>query len=128
METSCQLRSQSLKFFPSRLAMYFAILATASCSSVPKTQYVLELGGVQDISCEITNDKVTVGTFVVPATINLGSNVGNIEANCSLDDTSVNAAMSLSVSDCRDQIVVKGSCSRLTGSVGSVEVVIRKAN
>ena len=108
-------------------ATHVAFLVVASCSSVPKPEYILELGGVQNSSCEVTNDKVLVGTFVVPATINLGSNVGDIEASCVLDDTPVSANILIPKPDCRDQIIVKGPCSQPTASVGSVEIVIRQS-
>jgi len=97
------------------------------CSNIPNREYVLELTGTPSTQCEITNDEKVVGTFTVPSTVNLGSEVGKIEANCIMNNKTVVAKVKAADAHCQDQLVVKGTCPKQTSAVDSVEIIVRQS-
>ena len=106
------------------LALFTLLMA---CSNISNREYVLELTGKPSAQCEITNDQKVIGTFTVPSTINLGSEVGKVEANCTMNNKTVITKVEAADAQCQDQIVVKGPCPRPTAAVESVEIIIRQS-
>jgi len=111
-----------------KIALYTALwILVSGCTGLSKHTYELELTGRASTECEITNDQKVVGTFSVPSTINLGSEVGKIEANCTMHNKTVVSTVQAADGQCQDQIVVKGPCPKTTSIVESVEIIIRQA-
>ena len=107
------------------------LLMLAACSNTPRNiphkEYLLELSGNPGTQCEITNDQEIIGTFTIPTTVSLGSNVGTIEANCTIDNKTVVATAQAADAQCHDKLVVKGPCPKSISTVESVEIVIRQS-
>lgn len=127
-----RMLSQSIpKFFfhycPLLGGAWLAMIMTTSCSFTPKTQYLLKLEGAPNTSCKITKDHTRIGTYIVPSTVDLGTSIGTIEAACRLGNDPIHAKIRVSETECRDQLVVKGPCSKRTTGVESVEIIVRKA-
>ena len=99
----------------------------SACTSVQTKSYILELTGKPSTQCEITNDQKVVGTFTVPSTVNLGSEVGKVEANCTINNKTVVSKIQTVKAQCQDQLVVKGPCPKPTSTVESVEIIIRQS-
>lgn len=101
-------------------------ILTSGCS-YPFNLYRLELTGKPDAQCKITSNQRVVGTFTVPSSVNLGSKVGKLEANCTLNNKSVVSKIQSADAQCQDQLVVKGPCPKPTAKVESVEIIIRQS-
>ena len=111
----------------SKLTILGGLVFLCACASVQTQNYVLELDGRPSTQCEITNDRKFIGTFTVPSTVNLGSEVGNVEANCTINNKTVVSKIQVADSRCQDQLVVKGPCPKPTSTVESVEIIIRQS-
>ena len=98
-----------------------------ACASVQAPFYVVELTGKPSAKCEITNDQKIIGTFTVPSTVNLGSEVGTVEANCTMNNETVGSKIQAADGQCQDQLVVKGPCPKPTSTVESVEIIIKQS-
>lgn len=106
------------------LALFTLLMA---CSNISNREYVLELTGKPSAQCEITNDQKVVGTFSVPSTVNLGSEVGKMEANCTINNKTIGSKIQAAGDQCQDQLVVKGRCPKPTSKVESVEIIIKRS-
>ena len=80
------------------LALFTLLIA---CSNISNREYVLELTGKPSAQCEITNDQKVVGTFTVPSTVNLGSEVGTVEANCTMNNETVGSKIQAADGQCK---------------------------
>lgn len=103
------------------------LLMLYACTNIPHKEYLLELTGKPSTKCEITNDQKVVGTFTVPSTVNLGLEVGTVEANCTINNKTVVSKIQTANAQCQDQLVVKGPCPKATSTVESVEIIIRQS-
>ena len=104
------------------------LLILSACSHIPSREYSLRLNGTSGIQCKIFNDEKVTGTFIVPTTVHLGSKIGQIKADCRLDDKDVIFAIKSSNLDCRDQLVVKGPCPTAPATIEPVEIIIERSN
>jgi len=77
--------------------------------------------------CEITNEQKVIGTFTVPSIVKLGSEVGKIEAKCTINNKTVALKIQAADHQCQDQLVVKGPCTKPTAKFESVEIIIRQS-
>ena len=111
----------------SKVTILGCLAFLSACASVQTKNYVLELTGKPSTQCEITNDQKVVGTFTVPSTINFGSRVGIIEANCTLNNMTIVSQIQAADAQCQEQLVAKGPCPKPTSTVGSVEIIIRQS-
>lgn len=102
-------------------------LPMLSCSLIPEAHYVLAITGKPSTQCEITHDQKIIGTFAVPSTVNLGPEVGKVEANCTINNKTVVSKIQTVNAQCQDQLVVKGPCPKPTSTVESVEIIIRQS-
>lgn len=109
----------------SKLTIFGGLAFLCACASVQTQNYVLELDGRPSTQCEITNDRKFIGTFTVPSTVNIGSEVGKVEANCTINNKTVVSNIQAADARCQDQMVVKGPCPKSTSTFESVEIVIR---
>jgi len=103
------------------------LLMLCACTNIPHKEYLLELTGKPSTQCEITHDQKIIGTFTVPSTVNLGSEVGTVEANCTINNTTVVSKIQAADAHCQDQLVVKGTCPKQTSAVDSVEIIVRQS-
>ena len=111
-----------------KIAFYTALsLLISGCMGLSNRTYQLELTGKPSTQCEITNDQKVIGTFPVPSTINLGSEVGKVEAKCTINDKTIVSKIQTADRQCQDQLVVKGPCPKPTSTVESVEIIIRQS-
>ena len=111
----------------SKLTVLGSLAFLYACASVQTQNYLLELTGKPSAQCEITNDQKVIGTFTVPSTINLGSEVGNVEANCTMNNKTVVSKIQAANAQCQDQLVVKGPCPKPNSTVESVEIIVRQS-
>jgi hypothetical protein len=135
-----------------RFTLIYLLSLTSACSMFqnknsfpPKQQQLIELTGKPNTTCEVLINQKSLGIFTVPATINLGSITGKLEAKCTLDgfvivpqirsDNHIDIDAEPAIRnegepkprDCQDQLVVKGPCTRTTSTVESVEIIIRQS-
>lgn len=99
----------------------------SGCAGLSNHTYELELTGKPSTQCKITHDQEIIGTFTVPSTVKLGSEVGTVEANCTINNKTVVSKIQAANAQCQDQIVVKGPCPKPTSTVESVEIIIRQS-
>ena len=111
----------------SSLLFLMIFINLVGCASQTQVYYLLELKGNPDARCEVLNDKKIIGTFTVPSTVNLGSKVGKVEANCTLNNKTIVSKIQAADAQCQDQLVVKGPCPKSTSTVESVEIIIRQS-
>ena len=116
-----------LTFFRTKIILSTSLVLLSACSSVPQREFLLEMTGEPSTRCEIINDQKVIGTFTVPSTINLGSQVGKVEANCRINNKPVVSKIQTTDAQCQEQLVVKGPCTKPTAKVESVEIVIRES-
>jgi hypothetical protein len=121
------LQRTLLRHSPLPIATCLVMTLLISCASSTTAHYFLELSGVRDTSCEITHNQIPIGTFVVPSTVDLGGNVGTIEAQCRLHTRVVRANVRASEPKCQDQIVIKGPCVTTTTMSGTVDILVKRA-
>lgn len=135
-----------------RFTLIYLLSLTSACSIFqsensfpPEQQQLLELTGKPNTTCEVLINQKSLGIFSVPATINLGSITGKLEAKCTLDgfvivpqirsDNHIDIEAKPAIRndgqpkprDCQDQLVVKGPCPKPTSKVESVEIIIRQS-
>ena len=111
----------------SKVTILGCLVSLSACTSVQTPSYVLELTGKPSTLCEITNDQTVIGTFTVPSIVDLGSEVGKVEANCTVNNKTVVSKIQAADGQCQDQLVVKGPCPKTTSTVGSVEIIIKQS-
>ena len=111
----------------SKLTILGGLVFLCACASVQTQNYVLELDGRPSTQCEITNDRKFIGTFTVPSTVNLGSEVGKVEANCTVNNKTVVSKIQAADGQCQDQLVVRGTCPKPISKVEPVMVIIRQS-
>ena len=111
----------------SSLLFLMIFINLVGCANQTHVYYLLELQGNPDTRCEILNDKKIIGSFTVPSSVNLGSKVGKLEANCTLNNKSVVSKIQSADAQCQDQLVVKDLCPKPTSTVKSVEIIIRQS-
>ena len=99
----------------------------SACTSVQTPSYVLELTGKPSTLCEITNGQTVIGTFTVPSIVDLGSEVGKVEANCTVNNKTVVSKIQAADGQCQDQLVVRGTCPKPISKVEPVMVIIRQS-
>lgn len=119
--------SQNIASSTLKVAILGCLVFLSACASVQTKSYVLDLTGKPSTKCEITNDQKVVGTFTVPSTVNLGLEVGTVEANCTINNKTVVSKIQTANAQCQDQLVVKGPCPKATSTVESVEIIIRQS-
>ena len=111
-----------------KIAFYTALsLLISGCMGLSNRTYQLELAGKPSTLCEITNDQKVIGTFPVPSMINFGSEVGKVEAKCTINDKTVVSKIQTANAQCQDQLVVKGTCPKPISKVEPVMVIIRQS-
>jgi len=117
----------NLVAFIEQITVLCCVAFLSACTSVQIPSYVLELNGEPFTRCEITNDQKVIGTFPVPSMINFGSEVGKVEAKCTINDKTVVSKIQTANAQCQDQLVVKGTCPKPISKVEPVMVIIRQS-
>lgn len=97
------------------------------CANQMHVDYLLELNGNPNTRCEILNDQKLIGSFTVPSSVNLGSKVGKLEANCTLNNKPIASRIQVASPQCQNQIIVKGRCSAPTVTVETVEIIVKQS-
>ena len=111
-----------------KIALHTALwILITGCMGPGNHTYELELTGKPSTQCEITHDQKIIGSFTVPSTVNLGSEVGNVEANCTMNNKTVVSKIQAANAQCQDQLVVKGPCPKPNSTVESVEIIVRQS-
>ena len=112
---------------PSSLLALMIFINLVGCANQTHVYYLLELKGNPDTRCEILNDQTVIGTFTVPSIVDLGSEVGKVEANCTVNNKTVVSKIQAADGQCQDQLVVRGTCPKPISKVEPVMVIIRQS-
>ena len=112
---------------PASLLFLMIFINLVGCANQTHDYYLLELKGNPHTRCEILNDKKIIGSFTVPSSVNLGSKVGKLEANCTLNNKPVASQIQVADRQCQDQIVINGPCPTPTATGEAVEIKIKQS-
>lgn len=104
-----------------------ALINLGGCTNQTPIGYVLEISGHPETRCKIWNDQRMIGTFTVPSIVELGSKIGEIEADCAIDDRNITSTIESADAQCQDQIVVKSLCPKLSKTVELVEISVKRS-